>query len=89
VALVPQEKFEKRFGQSHAFLASTLQENVEGCRFDMLKSLDDCIHVLSCGYENKTQWGKEVTLPRPVIFSLFHVIFVSDYCSCVRNLEIK
>ncbi|ONM06411.1 Thymidylate kinase [Zea mays] len=57
---VPREKFEKRFGQSDAFLASTLQDNGEGCRFDMLKSLDDCIHVLSCGYENKTQWGKEV-----------------------------
>ncbi|AQL04866.1 cellulose synthase A catalytic subunit 5 [UDP-forming] isoform X3 [Zea mays] len=57
---VPREKFEKRFGQSDAFLASTLQDNGEGCHFDMLKSLDDCIHVLSCGYENKTQWGKEV-----------------------------
>lgn len=57
---VPREKFEKRYGQSDAFLASTLQDNGEGCRFDMLKSLDDCIHVLSCGYENKTQWGKEV-----------------------------
>jgi cellulose synthase A len=63
---VPQEKFEKRFGQSDAFLASTLQDNGEGCRFNMLKNLDDCIHVLSCGYENKTQWGKEVTLPHPV-----------------------
>jgi len=47
--LVPQEKFEKRFGQSQAFLASTLQESGEACRFDMLKSLDDCMHVLSCG----------------------------------------
>ncbi|TVU08202.1 hypothetical protein EJB05_41594 [Eragrostis curvula] len=59
-SLVPQEKFEKIFGQSHAFLASTLQESGESRCFDMLKSIDDCIHVLSCGYENKTQWGKEV-----------------------------
>ncbi|GJN38861.1 hypothetical protein PR202_gb27939 [Eleusine coracana subsp. coracana] len=69
--LVPQEKFEKRFGHSGAFLASTLQENGETRCFDMLKNIDDCIHVLSCGYENKTQWGKEVTSPCSIF--LLHV----------------
>ena len=85
---MPQEKFEKRFGQSQAFLASKLQESGEACRFDMLKSLDDCMHVLSCGYENKTQWGKEVTFPRPVICFPFSMYFFNQTIAvvlCPRN----
>lgn len=58
--LVPLEKLEKRFGQSAAFVASVLRENGGGGCFDMLRSLEDCMHVLSCGYEDKTEWGKEV-----------------------------
>ncbi|CAA2968796.1 cellulose synthase A catalytic subunit 2 [UDP-forming] [Olea europaea subsp. europaea] len=56
---VSQEKLEKRFGQSPAFVASTLQENVpkDACSTTFLK---EAIHVISCGYEDKSEWGKEV-----------------------------
>ena len=86
---MPQEKFEKRFGQSQAFLASTLQESGEACRFDMLKSLDDCMHVLSCGYENKTQWGEEVTFPVQSFVFPFLCIFLIRLLQLSCALEIK
>ncbi len=54
-------KLEKKFGQSPVFVASTLLEDG-----GVLKSaspaslLKEAIHVISCGYEDKTDWGKEV-----------------------------
>ncbi|XP_008785840.2 cellulose synthase A catalytic subunit 5 [UDP-forming]-like [Phoenix dactylifera] len=60
-ALVPREKLEKRFGQSSVFVASTLQENggiADGVSF--ASCLSEAMHVISCGYEDKTEWGKEV-----------------------------
>ncbi|XP_038971873.1 cellulose synthase A catalytic subunit 5 [UDP-forming]-like [Phoenix dactylifera] len=60
-ALVPREKLEKRFGQSSVFIASTLGENggiAEGVSF--ASCLSEALHVISCGYEDKTEWGKEV-----------------------------
>ncbi|WOL03529.1 cellulose synthase A catalytic subunit 5 [Canna indica] len=59
--LVPREKLEKKFGQSPVFVASTLLENggrVQGACFT--SCLSEAIHVIGCGYENKTEWGKEV-----------------------------
>jgi cellulose synthase A len=44
-----------------------LQESGQSRCFDMLKDIDDCIHVISCGYENKTQWGEEVMFSRSII----------------------
>ena len=61
-ALVPRQKLEKKFGQSPWFVASTLQENggrVKG--LDPSTLLDEAMHVISCGYEDKTEWGKEVS----------------------------
>ncbi|BBN01480.1 cellulose synthase A [Marchantia polymorpha subsp. ruderalis] len=53
--------FEKRFGQSPVLIQSSLQENGgvahaanPGCL------LKEAIHVISCGYEDKTEWGKEI-----------------------------
>ncbi|KAF8404446.1 hypothetical protein HHK36_009331 [Tetracentron sinense] len=60
-SLIPQMKFEKRFGQSPVFIASTLLETggvpQEVSSASLLK---EAIHVISCGYEDKTEWGKEV-----------------------------
>lgn len=57
--ILPQEKLEKKFGQSPLFLASTLLEN-GGILHDTNLLLKEAIHVISCGYEDKTEWGKEV-----------------------------
>lgn len=59
--LMSGQKLEKKFGQSSVFVASTLLEDG-----GILKSaspaslLKEAIHVISCGYEDKTEWGKEV-----------------------------
>ncbi|KAK6922888.1 Cellulose synthase, RING-type zinc finger [Dillenia turbinata] len=59
--LPSREKLEKKFGQSPVFVASTLLENggvpPEASSASLLK---EAIHVISCGYEDKTEWGKEV-----------------------------
>ncbi|XP_031124254.1 cellulose synthase A catalytic subunit 2 [UDP-forming]-like [Ipomoea triloba] len=60
-SLMPQIKLEKKFGQSPVFVASTLLENggiPPGATSASL--LKEAIHVISCGYEDKTEWGKEV-----------------------------
>ncbi|KAL8466873.1 hypothetical protein ACS0TY_035805 [Phlomoides rotata] len=60
-SLMPQIKLEKKFGQSPVFVASTLLEDggvPQGASSASL--LKEAIHVISCGYEDKTEWGKEV-----------------------------
>ncbi|KAK0576072.1 hypothetical protein LWI29_011476 [Acer saccharum] len=60
-SLMPQIKFEKKFGQSPVFIASTLMEDggvPRGASSAAL--LKEAIHVISCGYEDKTEWGREV-----------------------------
>ncbi|MQL85201.1 hypothetical protein Taro_017730 [Colocasia esculenta] len=60
-SLMPQKRLEKKFGQSPVFVASALKEeggivqNVSSASF-----LNEAMHVISCGYEDKTEWGKEV-----------------------------
>ncbi|GAU37245.1 hypothetical protein TSUD_318980, partial [Trifolium subterraneum] len=58
---VTQMKLEKRFGQSPVFVASTLLEN-GGVppKTSPASLLKEAIQVISCGYEDKTEWGKEV-----------------------------
>lgn len=66
-----EQKLEKKFGQSSVFVASTLQENggtLKGATPSSL--LKEAIHVISCGYEDKTDWGKEVL---HLIFDIFLV----------------
>lgn len=60
-ALVLQSKLEKKFGQSPVFVASTML-NMGGVPADASSAslLKEAIHVISCGYEDKTDWGKEV-----------------------------
>ncbi|MCD9645665.1 Cellulose synthase A catalytic subunit 2 [Datura stramonium] len=60
-SLMPQIKLEKKFGQSPVFITSTLLEDggvPPGASSASL--LKEAIHVISCGYEDKTEWGKEV-----------------------------
>ncbi|GLJ38324.1 hypothetical protein SUGI_0780480 [Cryptomeria japonica] len=59
--LVSQRSFEKSFGQSTVFIASTLMENGGVPESTNPASvIKEAIHVISCGYEEKTEWGKEV-----------------------------
>ncbi|KAL6218214.1 hypothetical protein ACLB2K_011429 [Fragaria x ananassa] len=60
-SLMPQIKFEKKFGQSPVFIASSLMEDGGVSMGTSSASLlKEAIHVISCGYEDKTEWGKEV-----------------------------
>jgi cellulose synthase A len=56
--LMSKMSLEKRFGQSAAFVASTLMENggvpQSATPVSLLK---EAIHVMSCGYEDMTEWG--------------------------------
>ncbi|PON47785.1 Cellulose synthase [Parasponia andersonii] len=58
---ISQVKLEKKYGQSPVFVASTLLEN-GGVPYSISPSslLKEAIQVISCGYEDKTEWGKEV-----------------------------
>ncbi|WVZ21972.1 hypothetical protein V8G54_000516 [Vigna mungo] len=59
--LISQMNFEKTFGLSTIFIESTLMENggvPESADPSML--IKEAIHVISCGYEEKTEWGKEI-----------------------------
>ncbi|KAK1323864.1 Cellulose synthase A catalytic subunit 9 [UDP-forming] [Acorus calamus] len=60
-ALMSEMNFEKKFGQSAAFVTSTLME--EGGvppSSSAAALLKEAIHVISCGYEDKTEWGLEL-----------------------------
>ncbi|KAI4372013.1 hypothetical protein MLD38_010301 [Melastoma candidum] len=59
--LISQMSFEKTFGLSSVFIESTLMENggvPESVNPSTL--IKEAIHVISCGYEEKTSWGKEI-----------------------------
>ncbi|KAK7302969.1 hypothetical protein RJT34_13866 [Clitoria ternatea] len=59
--LISQMSFEKTFGLSTVFIESTLMESgglPESADPSML--IKEAIHVISCGYEEKTEWGKEI-----------------------------
>ncbi|KAK9109607.1 hypothetical protein Sjap_017667 [Stephania japonica] len=60
-SIISEQKLEKKFGQSPVFVASTLLENGGALKSASPASLlKEAIHVISCGYEDKTEWGKEV-----------------------------
>ncbi|KAJ8459103.1 hypothetical protein OPV22_032029 [Ensete ventricosum] len=61
INMTSQQKLEKKFGQSPVFVASTLIENGGSLKEATPASLlKEAIHVISCGYEDKTDWGKEI-----------------------------
>ncbi|KAI6699734.1 hypothetical protein NL676_014058 [Syzygium grande] len=56
-----QIKLEKKFGQSPVFVASTnLEDGGVPPDASPASLLKEAIQVISCGYEDKTEWGKEV-----------------------------
>lgn len=59
--LMSQKSFEKTFGSSSVFIESTLME--KGGVPESVSAyalIREAIHVISCGYEEKTEWGREV-----------------------------
>ncbi|RDX94101.1 putative cellulose synthase A catalytic subunit 5 [UDP-forming], partial [Mucuna pruriens] len=63
-AHISNPKFVKKFGQSPMFIASSRLVDGETLKHGNLASqLTEAIHVISCGYEEKTEWGKEVMKP--------------------------
>ncbi|XVE98592.1 hypothetical protein REPUB_Repub03eG0119400 [Reevesia pubescens] len=59
--LMSQKSLEKRFGQSPVFIAATFME-LGGIPTSTNPPtlLKEAIHVISYGYEDKTEWGKEI-----------------------------
>ena len=58
-----QLKLEKKFGQSPVFVASAvMQEGGVPRNASPACLLREAIQVISCGYEDKTEWGKEVKI---------------------------
>lgn len=59
--LMSKKNFENRFGHSSVFLGSILLEQGgvphSASPAELLK---EAIHVISCGYEDKTEWGQEI-----------------------------
>ena len=70
--LISQTSFEKTFGLSAVFIESTLMEN-GGVPDSVNPStlIKEAIHVISCGYEEKTEWGKEVSNSFLSLLSIF------------------
>lgn len=69
-----QLKLEKKFGQSPVFVASARMENGGMARnASPACLLKEAIQVISCGYEDKTEWGKEVRYASPVFSTHFLV----------------
>ncbi|MCL7046385.1 hypothetical protein MKW94_000972 [Papaver nudicaule] len=59
--LMSQKSLEKRFGQSPVFISSTFMEQGGIPQSTNPASLlKEAIHVISCGYEDKSEWGKEI-----------------------------
>ncbi|WCJ27234.1 cellulose synthase family protein [Euphorbia peplus] len=59
--LISQRSFEKTFGLSSVFIESTLMPHggvPESVNPSTL--IKEAIHVISCSYEEKTEWGKEI-----------------------------
>ena len=81
--LISQLSFEKTFGLSTVFIESTLMENggvSESADPSML--IKEAIHVIGCGYEEKTAWGKEVRNSCSCIY------FFSSFQCLVRLLVV-
>ncbi|KAK9682663.1 hypothetical protein RND81_10G087900 [Saponaria officinalis] len=59
--LLSEKRLEKRFGQSPVFVAATFMESggIPPSTNPAIL-LKEAIHVISCGYEDKTEWGKEI-----------------------------
>lgn len=78
-------KLEKKFGQSPVFVASARMENGGMARnASPACLLKEAIQVISCGYEDKTEWGKEVSS----LFQTF-LVFVQSILILMMTLVKK
>lgn len=77
-----QKSVEKRFGQSPVFIAATFMEQ-GGIppTTNPATLLKEAIHVISCGYEDKTEWGKEVSFQKQpqTLLLLFLTSLMTSY----------
>jgi hypothetical protein len=82
VSMMSLKDFERRFGQSPVFVASTLLEN-GGVPQSASPSalLKEAIHVISCGYEDKSEWGKEVR-------EILYIVATQKWYHCETNQSI-
>lgn len=85
-----EAKLWKKYGQSAVFIASTQLEDEESVEEASLASLlKEAIHVISCGYEEKTEWGKEVKNSSALYNSLY--ILFGHRCgtslSCFQHIS--
>lgn len=86
-----QKSLEKRFGQSPVFIAATFMEQ-GGIppSTNPATLLKEAIHVISCGYEDKTEWGKEVSclyIPHPPFIYLFSTLLPLERASKMRPIN--
>ncbi|OMP01075.1 Cellulose synthase [Corchorus capsularis] len=83
--LMSQKSLEKRFGQSPVFIAATFME-LGGIppSTNPATLLKEAIHVISCGYEDKTEWGKEISNYASMWFIL---LFVSIFATGILELR--
>jgi cellulose synthase A len=62
VLTISSKKLEERFGPSFSFVASTFLESGGVPQLANANALlKEAIHVISCGYEDKSDSGKEVS----------------------------
>jgi len=92
--LVSQKRLEKRFGQSPVFIAATFME--QGglpSTTNPLTLLKEAIHVISCGYEAKTDWGKEVRgfsrLSKQQCHSFVFYLIIFSYFGLIDRVDLR
>ncbi|KAL1329911.1 hypothetical protein HN51_047096 [Arachis hypogaea] len=60
-SFISMKNFEKQYGMSPVLIASVLMEDGGLPKVTNTQLLiKEAIHVISCGYEEKTEWGKEI-----------------------------
>lgn len=74
-ALEALAEYESKYGRSPVFVLSTFQEEGVTSSLGPVQAsggstLKEAIHVLSCGYEDQTAWGKEVRPRWPCVLVL-------------------
>lgn len=90
--IVSTKDFEKRFGQSPVFVASTMLDTAGGVQHHSASAgslLKEAIHVISCGYEDKTEWGKEVNFrPQSPVYPerCYHLTVIVRPCTFRTDL---
>ena len=84
--LISQMSFEKTFGLSSVFIESTLMENGGVAESSNPSTLiKEAIHDISIGYEEKTEWGKEVGILILVYHMRLNMLLILKYKEVKRT----